>query len=599
MLQQPSTVFASASASAAGSVPTLTPNFLALRRNPFPIIGRQRPSEEESRYFEWFRCRTVKRLQGSFESYFWDTLVLGASFDEPAVLHAALALGSAHKRESMAGSCLPPTMLRRRRRRNSNDQQPGSGDKGKGKEKATAADEDGMDDDDMEMVSVIDDEERFTLSQYNKSIRWLQPHFPTETRASIRVALITCMVFICLEFLRGRYHTGAEHLRSGMKLLAKLDEHNGGPLNQREHADEWLIEAFEKLNLQANLLGQGTLSLHCVGRHTSQVEPFPATFQNMREARKRLDYLLNDVAHLREQSRVHGRLWNDPGSEVSDLHHRRNNILADLEIWSRIYRVSRVTILSQMGRDGQASYLMLNMYHTMAVIMASTCLQPSGEDAFDAYTEPFSSILHQSLSLRSLAAAAVENQGGGDDDSQFIRSYGNSPFILDWGWIPPLFFVAVKCRDHQIRAQAILMLKSSMSKEGIWDSAMAAIVAEEVMRQEEGDHHHQPGTLGLRPRRISDLRVSLPDSVYEPTVIICWREGDNEGPGPGFSRVYNPRSRTWSDGDAPVRQGDPAPIEMSRRFSPEDQTAAAEAASLSVTQHRTGEEGDEDIYSAN
>lgn len=568
----------------------LTPNFLALRRNPFPIIGRQRPSEEESRYFEWFRCRTVKRLQGSFESYFWDTLVLGASFDEPAVLHAALALGSAHKRESMAGSCLPPTMLRRRRRRRSSDEQGeqggGGADKGKGKEK-----DEGDDDGEMELVSVMDDEERFTLSQYSKSIRWLQPHFATETRASIRVALITCMVFICLEFLRGRYRTGAEHLRSGMKLLAKLDEHSGGPLNQREHADEWLIEAFEKLNLQANLLGQGTLSLHCAGRHTSQIEPFPATFQNMREARKRLDYLLNDVAHLREQSRLHGRLWGDPSSEGSDLHGRRNGILADLETWSRIYRVSRVTILSQMGRDGQASYIMLNMYHTMALIMTSTSLQPGGEDAFDAYTEAFSSILNQSMSLRSLASAAVESQSSGsDDDSQFVRSYGNSPFILDWGWIPPLFFVAVKCRDHGIRGQAILMLKASMSKEGIWDSAMAAIVAEEVMRLEEGD---QSGG-GTRPGRISDLRVSLPDSVYENTTIVCWHDSDSENP--GFSRVYNPSSRRWSDGETPVRQGDPAPIEMSRRFSPEVPTAGT--ASLSIRPD-IGEEGEEDLYSAN
>lgn len=562
------------------------PNFLALRRNPFPILGRQRPSEEESRYFEWFRCRTVKRLQGSFESYFWDTLVLGASFDEPAVLHAALALGSAHKRESMAGSCLPPTMLRkRRRRRNSGGEQEAEGDDKGGKrteeEGEASEDEDG----EMELVSVIDDEERFTLSQYSQSIRWLQPHFATETRASIRVALITCIVFISLEFLRGRYRTGAEHLRSGMKLLVRLDEYSGGPLNQREHADEWLVEAFEKLNLQANLLGQGTLRLHEAGRHASQIKPFPATFQNMREARTRLDYLLDDVVHLVEQSRPHGRLWNHPNSDGWDLEGRRSNILTDLTAWSRIYRVSRVTILSQMGRDGQASYLLLNMHHTMALIMASTCLQPGGECAFDAHVDAFSSILTQSLRLRSLASAAIEGRdSGGYGDSQFFRSYENSPFILDWGWIPPLFFVAVKCRDHGNRAQAILMLKASMSKEGIWDSATAATVAEEVMRLEEGDLSGRGG----RPGRISALRVSLPDSVHEPTTLVCWREGGGDGGGSGFARVYNPSSRTWSDDETPARQGDPAPVDLSRRFSPQVPTNAASILSIKTEPDEAG-----------
>jgi hypothetical protein len=52
---------------------------------------------EENGYFEWFKCRTAIKLPGSFVSGFWTTLLFQASLNEPAVLHAVLALSSVHK----------------------------------------------------------------------------------------------------------------------------------------------------------------------------------------------------------------------------------------------------------------------------------------------------------------------------------------------------------------------------------------------------------------------------------------------------------------------------------------------------------------------
>jgi hypothetical protein len=54
-------------------------------------------TEKELRAFHFFRTRTIPELCGLFESPFWSRMVLQAVHHEPAVRHAAIALGSFHE----------------------------------------------------------------------------------------------------------------------------------------------------------------------------------------------------------------------------------------------------------------------------------------------------------------------------------------------------------------------------------------------------------------------------------------------------------------------------------------------------------------------
>jgi hypothetical protein len=134
-------------------------------------------SQVEKLYLEWFNCRTVKKIPGPFAVTFWDRLLLQASMTEPAVLHAVLTLSSIHKDQGNWD-----VSLNRGNRS-------------------------------------VDDPEQFMHQHYIEAIRKLQPHFLHKDRASIRVALITCVVFVCLEFLRGHFQTAPIHLESGLKVL--------------------------------------------------------------------------------------------------------------------------------------------------------------------------------------------------------------------------------------------------------------------------------------------------------------------------------------------------------------------------------------------
>jgi hypothetical protein len=72
------------------------PKSLTYHNMPVPLNGS---TKEELVYFDFFCRRTALKLPGVFESTFWEHLIFQASSSEPAVLHAVIALASAHRSE--------------------------------------------------------------------------------------------------------------------------------------------------------------------------------------------------------------------------------------------------------------------------------------------------------------------------------------------------------------------------------------------------------------------------------------------------------------------------------------------------------------------
>jgi Zn(2)-Cys(6) binuclear cluster domain-containing protein/transcription factor-like protein len=189
-------------------------------------------SVADQQAMEWFCRRTAVKLQGSFYSDFWASLLTQSSAAEPAVLHAVLALSCVHRQGIVGG------------------------------EGATAA-----------------------LQHYGQAIRCLQPHFEAGGRLARRVALISCVVFTSLDLLRGHFTTAFTHLESGRKLLA------GGRGGQREYVDDWIEETFSRIDLQMGLmrfLHRGVFLRDTSCRGVSM----PTAFRSIKEAWVGLEHLL-------------------------------------------------------------------------------------------------------------------------------------------------------------------------------------------------------------------------------------------------------------------------------------------------------------------
>lgn len=477
---------------------------------------------EEKRYFEWFRCRTVKKIPGAFVSPFWDTLLFQASLTEPAVLHAILTLSSVHKREIL-----------------SDDSQSRSDD-------------------------VLDEHEQFMLQHYTKAISHLRPHFSNKDRSSVRIALITCVVFICLEFLRGHFKTAQTHLQNGLKVLREMRSpsslNDNGLLflkPSRESIDDWIGEVFCRLHFQVVLFEQGYQNPCLIVQDYCGPEPPIPIYHSFNEAWKQMERILNKIFYLAKEARQ------QRVSECLSLGHtaallkQQQHIQAELIQWLDTYEASKKDLHHQDPRG--LGFRLLYTYHSMANIMAGACLRSDDESVFDCYTSQFISLIEQLVNLWKIGSLGDE----------FLAPPGHclnmSRSLVNIGWIPPLYYAALKCRVHRVRLQAIRLLESTSHREGIWDAKIAACVARKVMEMEERNFYRDvekaddfllsssPGlrdlSLPILPQsyRIHEVKVVLPDGPMDSVLIFC-RQNMTSGDWKIISKEYHTLSQCWIDG---------------------------------------------------
>ena len=120
----------------------------------------------ELRAIGFFHHKTAPTLSSYFDADFWTRLVFQMSYNEPAIRHAMVALGTLHeKRET--GMKMVPTLLPPEE----------SADKGVAMTLAKQTDSQG---------------EQFALNQYNKAIMYLSKRLNTES--STEVALLACIL---------------------------------------------------------------------------------------------------------------------------------------------------------------------------------------------------------------------------------------------------------------------------------------------------------------------------------------------------------------------------------------------------------------------
>lgn len=496
-------------------------------------------SDEEHVCLDWLIRQTAKKFSGFFPSEFWSTLIFQASAQEPAVRHAVIALASAHRFEQ-------PWGLR-------------------------ASD-----------ASKSFSNEHFTLRHYNKAIQHLCAN-TTQTNYSLRVVLITCMLFITLEYLRGEYQMGSAHLRYGLRLLTDISTSTSPSKAtpkllrpEKDFAYNALVDTYARLSTQSAMFGHIPASMCLVTQDLQSTPPY--IFTSLLEARRSLDNHLNRIRCLER----HFQSNHPPNQEMIST---QNRILADLALWRKAYTatLARLETDKTSGRN-KFGYLLLRVYHEMATIMASVCLPKSEHETeiiFDSYTENFIVIMSGFLDMckswtsasfreRDVSTLATQPSDTRDIfisktlsdldailDTHFLNIFekhtdmnrlveepdctGND-FTVEMGYIPPAYYTALKCRVPRIRRQAIRALRAAPHREGVWNGPLLADVLEEVIGIEEGDlyagdsalYHSVEGFPKSRDflmpnvsaeARISDVKVILPHNATSEVSMSYRKRG--------------------------------------------------------------------------
>lgn len=424
------------------------------------------------RYLEFYHRHARPALSSNFDDDFWSRIVLQLAHSEPAVRHALIALGSLCETET-------GTMKYARAK------------------------------------FAADENYRFVLTQYNKSVRSLVQRM-NETTYSDEVGLVTCLLFICMEFLRGNYHAAFTHMKNGLRIISDRREtrpdslttsktegeyHNvfkttlprprpdpmpldflgrdyiGAPtatiLREIPRPSSSSTSMVETRLVPIFIRGIAPALLYGVNAQESLDIPLPApsllqqeTFANFSKAQEACHELRNaSILYLRSmgQKLIQGEL------PTPEDWQRKNCLLECHSAWIGKLEILEKQVQQSMEQKIAANALRASHYTTFIYV---SCSMEVNEMWFDAYIDEFKTILYH-------ANIVV-------DYSAHRTSYGPH-FTFEISIIPQLYFVATRCRCPTTRREAVAILARNPPREGLWDSQQHVLVSNRAIEIEEDE----------------------------------------------------------------------------------------------------------------
>lgn len=415
--------------------------------------GHRSLTEAEWQGFEFFRCHTAHELPGNFHSALWEQLVLQLSRREPAILHAAIAVGAMHRgcqgRSPSLVACRP--------------------------------------------------EIPFALTEYTKALSRLRTRLvgSDDHQDCAEVALVACLLFICLEMLQGNRPGAIAHLRTGLRILAgssrKVVVYGCQPglasfSSTSALLDDHLSPVFGRLDYEATMFGEQSPSLSLTYPPRKQGDNptlySPQTFSNLSEARRYLDILASSLLYFRGEllnlATTYLKTSNWKTTDWATWHCLQHAHIKMVDLRQRSHLSARLDelklALSQwfsafklLAASGTCkAAIHLEIQHFYLSFLLFTCRTTYEVDC-DAYIAEFARIVFLARTFMA------------DNDGP-----GLPTFTLESGILPSLYLISAKCRDPRIRREAIALLSRADCQEGMWEGPLFARFMEQVVALEEG-----------------------------------------------------------------------------------------------------------------
>lgn len=444
--------------------------------NPVPGLSF---SAAESLYFSLFRTETLSGLAGLFDSSSWRQRVLQDCHADPAIRHAAVALGALFKTLEQSSRTPSPS---------------------------------GQTDD----ADAVRSHWRVAVQHYSLACNAIAESSPGDgsRRSHHRTRLLVSTLLGTFDAFIGDHRQAIVQIQNGLSLMERLAAPSMPETTDLVEGD--LAVVFTRLAISAKSYD---LAFHFPdpfvirltpgdeanqARKTPFSDPVPQghRFTTLREARLAHEGTLD--RGIRFLERLQAAQNHAMGFFPSDWKQYGLAYVGELSTWEAAFRPLFATrhddpSLSPRERTAIAT---LQMEHTNARVLFLS-LFSSTEAAFDAFVPQFATIVELAREVvASDEAAAIAASRcpppppqncahhRWDDPPSVINggyaAYHLKPsFTADLGIVPPLFMVATKCREPTLRRQAISLLRSSARREGMWDSELVARIGQWIMELEE------------------------------------------------------------------------------------------------------------------
>lgn len=219
------------------------------------VLVRIPGTAQEKRGFQYFFTNTARELTGYYTSSFWEYLILQASAAEPSLRHAVIAIAALHEE-------FTNKRLGRSSPRHDNF------------------------------------ESTFAINQYMKAISHLRQSLSEGKQAPL-TALMSCLLFVCFDYLRGHSDSAMMHLQSGLEILRDLGSRSE---EDRDIAEQSIAPLFMRLSAQSILyidtrksFDKRRFAKQLMHIKTKEPAPIPESFEDLEEARYALDVATNGL----------------------------------------------------------------------------------------------------------------------------------------------------------------------------------------------------------------------------------------------------------------------------------------------------------------
>jgi hypothetical protein len=391
---------------------------------PRALLFEVSKDEGERRSFHYFRERTAPELCGDTLTRFWDGFVLRASYSQEAVRHAVAAIGALNESLELQT----------------------------GQQALTA--------------------QGFAFEQYNKAITALTKGEPAPSTEDM---LIACILFTWFENLQGHFDFSLSHLRSGLNILetwrASFNSRRSQLVVSAAVINDDLAPILDRLKVQAKVFLRSLDQSNPVMNDSS----LPEGFSNITEAHRYFYQIIHWTCHsVQVETKLHGQAYVQT-ELIPQIVRKLDHWLVLLEQYmhENSEEAKAETTVDRHWKIKSALHLKIQNQNAMIMLEA---LPYDHETRFDNQLAHFSNIV-------TLCREFLNEEDRVGANSKRTVAFGS--FDHDHSIIPSLFLTACRCRDPDIRRQAISLLRRYHWREDIWDSDVAASIAEHLMLLEE------------------------------------------------------------------------------------------------------------------
>ncbi|ROW12774.1 hypothetical protein VMCG_00411 [Cytospora schulzeri] len=246
----------------------------------------------------------------------------------------------------------------------------------------------------------------------------------------------------------------------------------------------YIIPLYTRLSLASFLFGVGPVPNPDISRSQGEI---PDTFESIDDLRTSMHDFMEKAFHFTQRVRPAKTISDSiPRETMQMLEVEQDRLLSRLAKLNVAFSLFRASVGSKSGPEN--ALLVLQMYLHAQHIWISTALS-SSEVVYDDYLSSFAAIVPLAAVYLDLEASSQHQSSFAPptEPSQYPPETGQAnSFTFETHIIPPLYYVATKCRHPLIRRSALDLLRRNPSRrEHLWRASVMGSLAGHIVSLEE------------------------------------------------------------------------------------------------------------------